>query len=142
MVPVPAAPTADTADVAQTLHDARTVVVLGASTRPSRAAFYVPAYLAGQGYQIRSVRPGGTGQLHGGPVVSALGEIADPVDVLNVFRRADALPEHLPEILALAPRVVWLPTGIVAPADFAAALAEAGIGLIQDRCMMVEHRIL
>jgi predicted CoA-binding protein len=135
-------PPPDTADVAQTLRRARTVAVLGASSRRSRAAFYVPAYMAAQGYRILSVRPGATGQLHGGPVLSAISEISEPVDVLNVFRRAEHLSGHLPEILALAPTVVWLPTGIVAPSEFAAALAEAGIGLIQDRCMMVEHRLL
>ncbi len=121
---------------------AETVAVLGASSRPERAAFYVPAYLAAQGYQIRSVRPGGGARMHGGPVFGSLGDISENIDVLNIFRRSEALMDHLPEVLALAPGTVWLPLGVRAPAPFAAALAEAGIGLIEDRCMKIDHGLL
>ncbi len=129
-------------DVRAVLLNARQVVILGASTRPERAAYYVPAYLAAHGFKVISVRPGGRGRLHGGPVLSSLAEIDQDVDVLNIFRRADALSGHIAEVVALHPKTVWLPTGVRAPAAFREAMATHGIGLIENRCMMVDHGML
>jgi uncharacterized protein len=126
------------------LHEARTVAVLGAKPRPSEPAHYVPAYLAHHGYRILPVNPTcAGGEILGAPVVATLAELAEPVDVVEIFRRPAFLPGHAAEILALPwrPAVVWFQLGI--RHDGAAAqLARAGIRVVQDRCMMPEHRRL
>ncbi|WP_038055347.1 CoA-binding protein [Thermus amyloliquefaciens] len=124
------------------LEKARTIAVLGAHKDPSRPAHYVPRYLWEEGYRILPVNPRFAGEeLFGTQVVASLGEIAEPVDVLDVFRPPEALLGHLEEVLALRPGVVWLQSGIRHPA-FEAALREAGLLVVADRCLMVEHRRL
>lgn len=144
MTPSPAQPDPAQPDVKAVLAAHTRVAVLGASTRPSRAGFYVPRYLAANGYRIFPVNPDHVGERLGdAPFVARLGDLAEPVEIVEVFRRPDALMDHLPEILALdpLPAVVWLQAGIRHPA-FASALADAGIGVVQDRCMLVDHRNL
>ncbi len=121
---------------------ARTYVVLGAHPDPSKAAHYVPAYLHGRGLRVIPVNPGYAGrELWGEPVRGSLAEVGAAVDVLDVFRRPQALPGHLAEILALGPRMVWLQLGIRHD-DVAARLMSAGIDVVQDRCLMVDHERL
>ena len=126
------------------LREARTVAVLGAKTARHEPAYYVPAYLAGRGYRILPVNPTFAGQVvFGETVVGALADLEGPVDVIDVFRRPEYLPGHAREILALPwrPRAVWFQLGI--RHDGAAAeLARAGIDVVQNRCMMPEHRRL
>jgi predicted CoA-binding protein len=126
------------------LAEARTVAVLGAKDRPGEPAFYVPAYLAAQGYRIRAVNPELHGRsVHGTPAVDRLGALEERVDVVEVFRAPGNLPGHAEEILAMEPRpaAVWLQLGIRHSA-VAERLARAGIRVVQDRCMMPEHRRL
>ena len=117
---------------------------LGAKAQPSAPAYYVPAYLAQQGYRILPVNPTLTGRaIHDTPTVATLADLPGSVDVVEVFRRPEYLPGHAAEILALPwkPAVVWFQLGI--RNDVAAErLARAGIGVVQDRCMMPEHRRL
>ena len=122
------------------LSRGRTVAVLGAHSDPSRPAHYVPAYLSGQGYRVLPVNPRLVGQsLWGEPVRANLAEIADPVDILDVFRRSADLPDHVAEIIALHPAVVWFQSGIRNDA-VATRLVAAGIDVVQDRCTLAEHR--
>jgi uncharacterized protein len=134
----------DDAGLARILREARTVAVLGAKAQPSAPAFYVPDYLAHQGYRILPVNPTLTGQaIHDTPTVPTLADLPGPVDVVEVFRRPEYLPGHAAEILALPwkPAVVWFQLGIRNDAA-AERLARAGIRVVQDRCMMPEHRRL
>lgn len=134
----------DDADLTQILREARTIAVLGAKAIPSEPAHYVPAYLHARGYKIFPVNPTLMGQIVlGEPVVGALADLAAPVDVIEVFRRPEYLPGHVREILALPwrPQTVWFQLGIRLD-DAAATLAGAGIRVVQDRCMMPEHRRL
>lgn len=130
--------------LARILREARTVAVLGAKVGAGQPAFYVPEYLQKRGYRILPVNPALVGQtVLGEPVVGTLADLREPVDVIDVFRRPEYLPSHAREILALAwrPRAVWFQLGI--RHDGAAAeLARAGIDVVQDRCMMPEHRRL
>lgn len=129
-------------ELGDVLRAARVVAVLGASARPGRPGYYVPEYLAGQGYRVLPVNPLEVGRsLHGAPVVGSLGELSEPVDLIDVFRRPDQLAAHLPEILAMRPlpRVVWLQQGI-RDDGFASALVAAGIDVVQDRCTLAEHQ--
>lgn len=134
----------DDAGLTRILHEAESVAVLGAKAQPSAPAYYVPAYLADQGYEILPVNPRLEGTIvHDAPVVATLADLEDPVDVIDVFRRPEYLPGHAAEILALPwkPAVVWFQLGI--RNDLAAEqLARAGIRVVQDRCMMPEHRRL
>jgi predicted CoA-binding protein len=124
------------------LHQTRTIAVLGAHPNPAKAAFYVPEYLARKGYTVLPVNPAYAGQvLWGQPVVSKLTDLAVPLDIVEVFRRSEALPDHLEEILAVRPKLVWLQSGIANQA-FAEALQQAGIQVVQNRCLMVVHRQL
>ncbi len=126
------------------LQEARTVAVLGAHPDPARAAFYVPDYLKRHGYRVIPVNATKVGQvLHGEPVRASLTDIDEPVDVVDVFRRSEAVPGHVAEILAMKPlpRVVWLQSGIRNEAA-AEKLRAAGIEVVQDRCMMAEHRAM
>ncbi|TFU15134.1 CoA-binding protein [Thermus tengchongensis] len=124
------------------LERARTIAVLGAHKDPLRPAHYVPKYLFEQGYRLLPVNPRFRGEeLFGAKVVGSLGEILEPVDILDVFRPPEALMGHLEEVLALRPGMVWLQSGIRHPA-FEAALRQAGLLVVADRCLMVEHRRL
>ncbi len=128
----------------QILERCRTIAVLGARDRPHQAGFYVPQYLYEQGYTILSVNPARVGQtLWGEPVVACLSDLSVLVDMVDVFRRSEALPEHLEDFLAMSPRpqVVWFQQGIRHD-EVAAHLARDGIEVVQDRCTLADHRRL
>jgi predicted CoA-binding protein len=132
------------AGVADILRTIETIAVLGAKVHPSQPAFFVPAYLHAQGYRIYPVNPTVTiDRLHDHAVVATLADLSAPVDAVEVFRRPEFLPGHAAEILALPwrPAVVWFQLGI--RHDGAAErLARAGIRVVQNRCMMPNHRRL
>ena len=126
------------------LEEARTIAVLGAHDERAKAAHYVPAYLVEQGYRVIPVNPRFVGRvLFGEPVRATLAEIGERVDLVDVFRRPEALPEHEADILAMSPlpKVVWLQLGIRNDA-VAARLERAGIEVVQDRCTLADHRRL
>ena len=130
------------AEVRAVLARARVIAVLGAHPDEARPAHYVPAYMHRQGSRIVPVNAMCAGEvLWGEPTRATLAELGEPVDVVDVFRRSEALPGHLEELLAMrpAPAVVWLQQGIRNQA-FADALVAAGIDVIQDRCMLADHR--
>ena len=134
----------DDAGLRRILREARTVAVLGAKGEAGEPAFYVPAYLKTRGYRILPVNPTRAGeQILGETVAATLADLPEPVDVVEVFRRPQFLPGHAAEILRLPwkPAVVWFQLGIRHDAA-AAELTGAGIRVVQDRCMMPEHRRL
>jgi predicted CoA-binding protein len=134
----------DDAGLTRIFRETRTVAVLGAKGEAGEPAFYVPAYLKSRGYRIVPVNPTRAGErILDEPVLATLADLPGPVDVIEVFRRPEYLPAHANEILRLPwrPAVVWFQLGI--RHDGAAAeLARAGIRVVQDRCMMPEHRRL
>lgn len=132
------------ADVKNLLRETKIVAVLGIKTEAQRfqPAFYVPEYLVKAGLDVIPVPvyyPEAT-EILGRKVFRRLADIPAAVDMVNVFRRAQDIPPHLEDILACRPKSVWFQSGI--RNDFAAnALAQNGIKVVQDRCLMVEHRI-
>jgi len=135
----------DDARIRALLLEARRIAVLGIKpeSRAARPAFYVPAYLQRVGYEIVPVPvyyPEVT-EILGRPVYRRLVDVPGEVDVVQVFRRPAQIPAHVPDILAKRPRAVWFQSGIRHDAA-ARALARAGILVVQDRCLMVEHRRL
>jgi predicted CoA-binding protein len=135
---------ADDEGLREILQEATIVAVLGGKAEPGAAAYDIPGYLATRGYRIRPVNPTIAGrELFGVTVVPRLADLPEPADVIDVFRRPEHLPGHAREIVALGwrPRTVWFQLGI--RHDGAAeTLARAGIKVVQDRCMMPEHRRL
>ena len=129
-------------DLRARLADARRIAVLGAHPDPAKPASYVPSYLYEHGYHVLPVNPVHVGRvLWNEPVRATLVEIGPPIDIVDVFRRAELLDGHLDDVLAVRPRLVWLQSGIRNDA-FARRLETEGIGVVQDRCLMVEHRRL
>jgi hypothetical protein len=121
------------------LRESRTIAVVGLSPRPDRPSHGVAAYLQGQGYRIIPVRPGG-GNILGEPSFADLRAAAQagPIDIVNIFRRSDALPALLDDLLLVHPRLVWMQVG-VADQQVRARLESAGIPVVMDRCLMVDH---
>jgi predicted CoA-binding protein len=124
----------------------RRVAVLGIKTeaQADQPAFYVANYLAGAGLDVVPVPvyyPDVTTIL-GRAVYRTLAAVPPPpIDLVDVFRRPADVKQHVPDILAARPRAVWLQLGIRDDAT-AAELTRAGVFVVQDRCLMVEHRRL
>ena len=133
----------DDAGIDRVLSATRRVAVLGikVEAQADRPAFYVARYLADQGLEVIPVPvyfPEVT-EILGKRVYRRLVDVPGEVDLVDVFRRAPDVDGHLEDLLAKRPRAVWLQLGI--RNDGAARrLASAGIDVIQDRCLMVEHQ--
>lgn len=129
--------------ISDLLDRTRTIAVLGIKTAAQswQPAFYVPRYLAQAGFEVIPVPvyfPDATSIL-GRPVFRSICAIGRPVDLVNVFRRPEDLGQHLEDLIAAKPRAVWLQSGIRHD-TLAARLARAGIDVVQDRCIMIEHQ--
>lgn len=122
------------------LDRVRTVAVLGIKTREANGpAYFVPEYAQAAGLRIIPVPvyfPEVT-EILGERVHRSVAGIGEPVDLVNVFRRPQDIPPHLDDLLAARPKAVWFQSGIRHDAA-ARRLAEAGIDVVQDRCLMVE----
>lgn len=133
-------------DVKRVLKDNKVVAVVGFNRDTMKAAHYVPEYLHRQGYTIIPVNPSLAARgesFFGQKAVSTLAEIHVPVDIVDVFRRSDRVHDHLQDILNMnpLPKVVWLQLGI-RDDNVARELTARGIDVIQDRCMLADHRAL
>ncbi|WKW11042.1 CoA-binding protein [Pseudogemmatithrix spongiicola] len=128
------------AAIGDLLGRVRSIAVLGIKTADSGApAFYVPEYAQRAGYKIHPVPvyyPEVT-EILGEPVVRSVRAIDDRVDLVNVFRRPQDIPQHLDDLLAARPRAVWFQLGIRHD-GVAEELARNGIDVVQDKCLMVE----
>jgi uncharacterized protein len=133
----------DDTGVERVVKDAKRVAVLGIKTeqQSGQAAFYVPEYLARSGVEVVPVPVYYPDVTHilGKPVYRRLADIPGEIDLVDVFRRPQDIDQHLEDILAKKPRAVWFQSGIRNDAA-AEKLANAGIQVVQDRCLMVEHR--
>lgn len=124
------------------LSGVRRVAVLGMKTeaQSDAPAFYVPAYLASSGVEIVPVPVyyPEVRAILGRPVYRTVAAIPGPIDIVDVFRRSRDVAPHLEDLLKARPRCVWLQQGIRDDAT-AEKLAQAGILVVQDRCLMVDH---
>ena len=125
------------------LAETRTIAVLGIKTeaQSNQPAFYVPSYLQSAGFDIIPVPvyyPTVT-QILGEEVYRKLVEIPAEVDMVNVFRRSEDVSAHLEDMLTKKPKSVWMQSGI-SNQMVAEKLAKEGIKVVQDRCLMVDHR--
>lgn len=128
--------------IAALVRGMRRVAVLGIKTeaQAGQPAFDVPAYLARAGLEVVPVPvyyPEVT-EILGQPVFRRVRDVPGPVDVVDVFRRSSDVPGHLDDLLGARPKAVWMQSGI-AHREVAEQLARAGIQVVQNRCLMVDH---
>jgi len=133
----------DSAQIRELLSQTKTIAVLGIKTEAEshQPAFYVPQYMHDAGFKIVPVPvyyPDVT-EILGEKVYRKLTDIPVDVDMVNVFRRPQDIPPHLGDLLAKKPKSVWMQLGISHDA-VAEELAKAGIKVVQNRCLMVDHR--
>ena len=132
-------------EIARILAECRRIAVLGIKpeSRAGAPAFYVPEYMLRQGYDVVPVPVyyPEIVEILGRRVHRSLRDVPGPIDMVNVFRRPPDIPPHVADILAVKPRVAWFQLGIRHDAA-AETLARAGIRVVQDRCLLVEHRRL
>ena len=133
----------DEAGVQRVVQSARRVAVLGIKTeqQSGQPAFYVPQYLERAGVDVVPVPVyyPEVKEILGKPVYRKLSDVPGEIDLVDVFRRPQDIEQHVEDILAKKPRAVWFQSGIRNDAA-AERLAKAGIQVVQDRCLMVDHR--
>lgn len=127
----------DAATIRALLNASHTIAVVGLSSDPSRASHGVAAYLKDHGYRIVPVNPR-EAEVLGEKAYPSLGAIPFPVDLVDVFRRAEEAPAIAREAVAIGARGLWLQQGIVS-AEAAAIAAAGGLAVVMDRCLAVEH---
>ena len=130
------------AQLRQLLENVRTIAVVGIKSGEGDDAYQVPRYMQQHGYRILPVSPK-LARVLDEPAKATLADVGEHVDLVNVFRAPPHVPAHVDEVLGLSPlpRAVWLQLGIRHDAA-AARLAQEGVKVVQDRCLMVEHRRL
>ena len=132
----------DTTAIQEIIRNTKTIAVLGIKpdSHADQPAHYVPAHMLAAGFEIIPVPvyyPQVT-EILGKNVYRKLTDIGRPVDMVNVFRRPKDIPPHVDDIIAAKPKSVWFQLGIRND-EAAQRLAEAGIKVVQDRCLMVEE---
>jgi hypothetical protein len=131
------------AEISELLKQTKRIAVIGIKMEPFQPAFYVPDYMKRAGFEIIPVPvyyPEAT-EILGEKVYRNLTEIPGEIDLVNIFRRSTDVAKHTEEILAKKPKSVWMQSGIY-NAETAETLARAGIKVVQNLCLMVEHRAL
>ena len=126
------------ADIKNILEESKTVAVVGLSPNEERDSHRVAKYLQSQGYRIIPVNPKAD-EILGERSYPDLVSIAEPIDVVDVFRRSEAVPEIVEEAIKVGARTVWMQEGVIHK-EAAARAREAGLQVVMDRCMMIEHR--
>jgi uncharacterized protein len=121
------------------LERARTIAIVGASAEPWRPSFGIMRYLQRAGYRVVPVNPTALGEsVHGERFRATLEEVGEPIDLVNVFRRPDAVGNAVDQAIAVGAPALWMQLGI--RNDAACAKAEAaGIAVVMNRCISVEH---
>ncbi|MFN0101607.1 MAG: CoA-binding protein [Bryobacteraceae bacterium] len=127
-------------DMIEMLRAARTIAVVGLSGKRMRASYGVAAYLQQHGYRIIPVNPAET-EVLGEKAYPTLGAVPEKIDIVDVFRRPEAVPEVVEEAISLGVPYLWLQESVIH--DIAAGKARtAGMKVVMDRCILKEHRRL
>lgn len=113
------------------------VVVVGLSARPDRASHGIARFLIGRGLDVVGVNPALDEDVLGLPIHAELTDVTGPVDVVDVFRRSEAVPAIADQAIAIGARALWLQEGVVHE-EAAARARAAGLTVIQDRCLYKE----
>lgn len=131
-------PLTSDAEIKALLEENRTIAVVGASDRPDRPSYRVMKTLQDHGYRTIPVNPQITGEhVHGEYVFRELGQLGDPIDMVDIFRRSDAVGEVVDQAIAIGAKSIWMQLGVID--QRAAARAEAaGLKVVMDRCPAID----
>ena len=124
--------------VTQILRSAKTIAVVGLSSNPMRASHGVAEYLKNAGYRIIPVNPNET-EVLGEKAYARLEDVPEPVDIVDVFRRAEEVAAVAESAVGIKAKVLWMQLGIE-NAEAAEKAQAAGLVVVEDACLMVEHR--
>jgi hypothetical protein len=124
--------------VAQILRGTKTIAVVGLSSNPMRASHGVAEYLKNAGYRIIPVNPNET-EVLGEKAYARLEDVPEPVDIVDVFRRAEEVPAVAESAVGIGAKVLWMQLGIENAVAAERAVA-AGLAVVEDSCLMVEHK--
>jgi predicted CoA-binding protein len=125
-------------DIRSLLEGARTIAMVGASDRPDRDSNRVMKFLQSRGYRVIPVNPSITGEhVHGEYVWRELGQIGEPIDIVDIFRRSDAVGPIVDDAIAVGAKAVWMQLGVINP-EAAATAEAAGLKVVMDRCPKIE----
>lgn len=124
--------------VTQILRGSKTIAVVGLSSNPMRASHEVAAYLKSAGYRIIPVNPNET-EVLGEKAYARLEDVPEPVDIVDVFRRAEEVPAVAESAIGIKAKVLWMQLGIE-NAEAAERARAAGLVVVEDACLLVEHK--
>ncbi|HEX6783898.1 MAG TPA: CoA-binding protein [Sphingomicrobium sp.] len=125
-------------DIAELLTKARTIAVVGASDRPTRPSYGVMKFLQDWGYRVLPVNPQITGEhVLGEFVWRELAQIGVPIDIVDIFRRAEMAMEAVEQAIFVGAKAVWMQLGVINP-EAAAKAEAAGLKVVMDRCPHIE----
>ena len=127
-------------DIARLLSSSHNIAIVGLSDRPERDSYRVASYLKSQGYRIFPVNPNIQSVL-GEPAYARLEDIPDPIDIVDIFRVSREVPAIVESAIQIGAKAVWMQIGVISDQGLRRAL-DAGLEVVMDRCMMVEHRRL
>ena len=119
------------------LREAKTIATVGLTDDPSKPSHSVPAYLQANGYRIIPVNPSLESAL-GEKAYASLADVPEPIDVVQIFRRSDAVGPIVDEAIAVGAKAVWMQIGI-ANEEAAAKARDAGLDVVMNQCMRVQH---
>ena len=135
-------PLTSDAEIAQLLKEVRHIALVGASDRPERASFEVMGVLLAHGYHVTPVNPALAGQfIHGQRVVAALADVAEPIDMVDIFRNSEASGPIVDEAIQAGATSVWMQLGVI-NAEAAQRAEAAGLRVVMDHCPKIELRRL
>jgi predicted CoA-binding protein len=128
---------ASAAEVTEILDNYRVVAVVGLSDDPNRPSYRVAQYMQEHGYRIVPVNPGRR-EILGEQCYASLWDIPFPVEIVDIFRKVEAIPPIVADAIAVGAKVVWMQQGLEEPGA-ARAAQEAGLRVVMDRCLKIEH---
>ena len=131
-------PLNDSIDIADLLQNVRTIAMVGASDRPDRASNGVMKFLQDHGYRVIPVNPTITGEhIHGEYVWRELGQIGEPIDMVDIFRRSSEVSPIVDQAIAIGAKAIWMQLGVI-DEDAAARAEAAGLKVVMDHCPKIE----
>ena len=131
-------PLTEADDIADLLNNVRTIALVGASDRPDRPSNGVMKFLQDQGYRVIPVNPTITGEhVHGEYVWRELGQIGEPIDLVDIFRKSSAVGPVVDQAIAIGAKAIWMQLGVI-DQEAAARAEAAGLKVVMDHCPKIE----
>jgi uncharacterized protein len=131
----------ETETMLKIMRQAGTIAVVGMSRKPHRAGYYVPKYLQSVGYRVIPVNPYLNGPVLGEEPVNSLEDLSEPPDLVLIFQRGENVPPFVDSAIQIGAKAIWMQLGIWNE-EAAQKARDAGLDVVQNACMLVEHRRL